>query len=387
MSHIDQCSVCGYGPEKVDWNLSNVAISEIVNCAEASVRRHKTWTKANGFDPSMTSYEGPTNDPNQPEWVKSSGVPRRAWQLADGTWRESYQNAGEDLTTDYEWDYSSLVGSLDGFDYVPGEELTGKPEAFIWADPQLGKAGEEGGGTKETVHRTLTARDKFIDRIKVNKPDTVYFVDLGDPVENCFSTGSQVGTNDLSVPDQILLYERLTVELIKSLLPYTNRIVHVTVTSNHGEARNGPKNNPYGSENDWGLHMQQVVKDRFSERPDLPVEFVRPGIGFDTATVETDDGTKIAFAHGHHAGSPANVVKWVEGQVVGEMPGHDAHVWVHGHFHHSASHSFGKGKMIFGAPSCDPGSGWFTKKKGVRSQPGVLALTLADRGWSNYSIL
>lgn len=387
ISHEKQCKICKYGEDKIDWGLSNKAISRVVDCADKSVARHKIWAEKNGFDLSLPAYEGQADDQNRPDWVAKSGVPSRAWQTGSGKWRESFQNAASEEPEEYDWDYSSIIDSLADFEYTPGQDMTGKPEAFIWADPQTGKTDRRGGGTKETVARSLTARDRFIDRIKVSKPEVVYFVDLGDPIENCFSTGSQVGTNDLSVPDQVLLYERLTVEMLKSILPYAGRIVHVAVTSNHGEARNATGNNPYGSENDWGLHMQQVVKDRFSERPDLPVTFARPDHEEDTAIIAMDDGTIVAFTHGHHAGSPKNVKAWVERQVIGERPGHDAHVWVVGHFHHAYSYSFGKGKMIFGAPSCDPGSAWVTRKNGEEAEPGVLALTFADKGWSNYSIL
>lgn len=372
-----QCKVCQYGPELVDWTLSKTEIARIVGCHRESVSRHIKHSE----DPELTvgaSFE----EREDGQWI-----PRRRWETPTGEVLNSFQfvpNAPENVEM---LDYSTISAALSDFTYTPGFDLTGKPEVFVWADPQLGKAGERGGGTKETLERTFAARDRFIDRIRSNKPSVVYLVDAGDPIENCFSTGSQIGTNDLTVPDQILTYERVTVELIKSLLPYTSKVIHVTVTSNHGEARNGQKNNPYTSENDWGLHMQQVVKDRFAERPDLPVEFIRPDESEDTAVFTTEDGTRVAVTHGHHAGSPNNMRKWVEGQVVGQRPGWNADIWITAHFHHSFSKSFGKHKMILGAPSCDPGSAWVTRKTGEEATPGVLALTIADGSWLNYSIL
>lgn len=89
--HSEKCRVCKYGVEMLDWNLSNVAIGQIVDCAESSVRRHRKWVEANGFESVQDSYSEDAED--RPEWVANSGVPRRAWQLPDGTWRQSYQNA------------------------------------------------------------------------------------------------------------------------------------------------------------------------------------------------------------------------------------------------------------------------------------------------------
>lgn len=80
-SHEKQCKVCAYGPDLIDWSLSNKAISRIINCSDKSVGGHRKWMDA--------------QDDGRPAWVAESGTPRGAWQLPDGTWRESYRNTAE----------------------------------------------------------------------------------------------------------------------------------------------------------------------------------------------------------------------------------------------------------------------------------------------------
>ena len=47
----------------------------------------------------------------------------------------------------------------------------------------------------------------------------------------------------------------------------------------------------------------------------------------------------------------------------------------------------GNGVAVFGTPSIDPGSAWFTRKTGEVCPPGLLALTVCAGKWSNHSIL
>jgi hypothetical protein len=47
----------------------------------------------------------------------------------------------------------------------------------------------------------------------------------------------------------------------------------------------------------------------------------------------------------------------------------------------------GNGTTVFGTPSIDPGSAWFTRKTGECSPPGVTCLTVGDSKWTNYSVV
>lgn len=383
MNHESQCKICAFGAEDIDWSLSNTAIGEIVDCAESSVRRHRKWAKANGFDLGSTNLV--TNGHEFPETpVPGSWIPRRHWQTPNGEVLNSFQFVPDAVNEEgLNLDYDKLESAFNAVPDIQPQAEGGPQEVLVLADPQIGKAGEHGGGTKETIERVFASVERAIERYKINRPSHLYLVDLGDPIENVGSTASQIGTNDLSVPDQVLTYIRLTVEIISRLAPHVDAMTHVTVTSNHGEARSSLKVNPYGSENDWGLHMQQVVKDRLGDK----LGFIRPEINEDTSVVTMADGTKVAFNHGHHSGTQAGIKKWVTGQIVGRRPGWDADAWLLGHFHNPHHMHVGNGIDVFGTPSIDPGSAWFTRKTGESSPPGMTALTFSHGNWSNYSIL
>ena len=384
-THQKQCGVCKYGPDELDWGLSNVALSQIIDCSEASIRRHKKWAEANGFDLGLGSSS--TETEGAPDWVDTTGVPRRAWQLADGTWRQSFQYAPS------EEGVTALIDNERINNLILGWPMTKLPTAFtpgvecaFPADLQLGKAGEAGGGTPETIARFQASMERVAQRWEVSRPEHGLLADMGDLVENLFSTPSQVSTVDRSLPEQVEDAVALYVNAIGRLLPLVGTLHVATVTSNHGEARNAMKVNPFGSENDWGLMIFRLVKTMCEARG-WDVVFHRPERNEDTAVVEFPDGTKVALTHGHHSGTPQRMKEWVKNQIVGRRPGWDADVWVAGHYHHDYHFPVGDGRIVFGTPSLDGGSAWFTRKSGEVSPPGVMCLTLANHGWSNYSIL
>lgn len=384
-NHQKQCKVCAFGPENLDFTLSHAAISQIVDCAKRSVGRHIAWAEANGFalnrGASLQDTEG------APGWVNTSGTPRRAWQLPDGTWRQSFQHAGTDPLPEVHLD-NELIDrlildwptALAQTDWYVDDDL-----AFI-ADPQLGKANEQGGGTDETIARTLASVEAVAQRWALLKPRNGYVCDLGDLIENLFSTPAQVSTNDRSLPEQVEDAVALYMNVLGRLLPLVGTLHHATVTSNHGEARTGPKVNPYGSENDWGLMIQRTIQGRCEDRG-WDVVFHRPEHNEDTTVLTMTDGTEVALNHGHHSGSPQKMKAWVTGQIVGRRPGWNARVWVHGHFHHPEHFPVGNGVTVFGTPALDGGSAWFTRKTGESSPPGIACLSMTNGKWINYSIL
>lgn len=101
MRHVEQCKVCQYGPGSVDWNKTNAAISIEVDCSKDSVRRHRLWATVNGIEPDTLLDTVDTE--GAPSWVSRTGVPRRAWQLPDGTWRQSFQHATDDDEGEPAW--------------------------------------------------------------------------------------------------------------------------------------------------------------------------------------------------------------------------------------------------------------------------------------------
>lgn len=383
-SHAKQCRICQYGPEGIDWGLTNQAISEIADVSKDSVRRHRKWATVNGFDVSQSAAV--IDSEGVPEWVEQTGKPRRAWQLASGEWRESYQNVDDSEPAVHidndridslirEWPLQKI-----DMDHSVLYDLANP------ADLQLGKAGEALGGTEETIQRFQDAIEAVAQRWTLLKPEHGYLNDLGDLIENLFSTTSQVSTNDRGLPEQIEDAVALYMNALGRLLPLVKTLHFSVVTSNHGEARNAMKANPYGSENDWGLHIQRVIQGKCADRG-WDVEFHRPDRNEDTTVLTLPDGSKVALNHGHHSGTPTRVKEWVKNQIVGHRPGWDADIWILGHYHHDYHFPVGDGRMVFGTPALDGGSAWFTRKSGEVSAPGIMCLTVSEGDWSNHSIL
>lgn len=377
---MNNCRVCEHGPEELDWSLSNVAIGAIVDCSEASVRRHKKHSE----DPELVAgLETPSDAVN---WI-----PRRKWMSASGELMYSYQNGDlgasaspEEIHVDNER-IDSLI--LDWPEPTGEQDFDGAPEFAFPADAQIGKAGEAGGGTPETIQRFMASIENVAYRWGRNKPTEGYLCDMGDLVENIYSTPSQLSTNDRSLPQQLEDAQAMYMNAIGRLRGVVGTLHVAMQTSNHGEARSAPKVNPYGSENDWGLHILRLLQTRCEDRGWDNVVFHRPAKNEDTTVITTSDGTKVALNHGHHSGTPAGVKKWVTNQIVGRRPGWDANLHVLGHYHHPYQFPIGDGRTVFGTPALDGGSAWFTRKSGEVSPPGIMCLTVAHGGWSNYSIL
>lgn len=388
MTHEEQCSICQYGPESVDWGQSNVEIARTLSISEGSVRRHKKWAKANGIGPGerLTTVKGFTTRPETD--IPGKWVPRRQWETPRGDVLNSFQFIPDESVSELHIDNERIDSLIrDVPDIVFPDVTEGPTEVLILADPQLGKAGERGGGTDETIARVYAkVKDAIETRYILNPPKQLVLVDGGDIIENIFSTPAQVSTNDRTLPEQVEDAIAMYVNVIGMLLPYVDELVHVAVTSNHAEARTAPKVNPYNSENDWGLMIQRQIAQRCEDKG-WDVTFVRPGFNEDTAVVDTVDGTQIAFNHGHHSSSPATMKTWVSGQIVGRRPGWDADIWVMSHYHHAYHFPVGSGTTVFGTPALDGGSEWVARKKGESYPAGALAFTVDSGKWSNYTLL
>lgn len=379
-THETQCSICKYGVERIDWDRSNYLIAAEVGVSEKSVRRHLKWVEVNGFDRTQSATTLPDT-----EKVPGTWIPRRRWQTPQGGVLNSFQFIPDDFDVSLD---NERIDSLIRDVPQPAERThmrNGLPEFACPADLQLGKH-ERGIGTVETMTKFYFSIQRVAERWTTLQPREGYLCDMGDLIENIYSTSSQAATNDRTVPQQVEDAIALYMNAIGLLLPLTDKLTFATVTSNHGEARSAMKVNPYDSENDWGLFIQRQLRNRCEDRS-WDVNFVRPDEYEDTAVIRTSDGTTVALTHGHHSGTPAAMEKWITGQIVGQCPGHDADIWVHGHYHNPTHFSVGRGIDVFGTPSLDPSSEWFAKKTGKRARQGITAFTVDKGLWSNYSIL
>lgn len=392
-----QCKACAIEEERgirVDDSMTNVAWGRELGIGESSVRRHKAHApvtaQASGFvdqdgnDTLLTSIDVPA------EFVTSRGMSLRdpitgSWQKVN--WQPNKKALHDTLR------YDDLREALEGWS-APKHHSTlngGHAAVFCMSDLQIGKAGQRMGGTPETLERIRQSIQKFVHELDsihpALLPQTIVIWDGGDPVENVFNTPEQIATNDLSLPEQIRVARRIFLEAIKALAPYAEKLVFVTVPSNHGRMRVGYKAAGGTVDADFGLEISHQIEDVVRENPSLDhVSFVRPDPLFETAELEVAN-TKLAFTHGHNSSGQKGHSRWWADQAHGRFPGWDADLLLTAHFHNLGVTQSGNGRWIIETSSSDAGSDWFANKSGQTAMQGVTAFDVKDGMWSNIRIL
>lgn len=257
-------------------------------------------------------------------------------------------------------------------------------EVFALSDVQLGKAHETGGGSKETIERVLQAAYKFKERILRTKPVSVIITDLGDGIENINNTPQQLCTNDLELGEQIRCFRRLMLEVIKIIAPYAPKVYVVAVPSNHGEIRNGSRKPTGTPENDYGIEISFQLQDicENAEQECLRnIEFVRPANKQLTAVIDLENGSQIAFNHGHKAqGGIQGQEAWWKNQCFAEMPGSHANIMVMGHFHNHQVMQTGGKRWLISCAASEPSSDYFSSYSGKSSVRGVTTFAVNEKG-------
>lgn len=273
--------------------------------------------------------------------------------------------------------------TVEGGLYLAGRELV--------VTHNCGKAGESGGGTKDTIQRVLTSASRFAQRAAERKPQAIVVTDCGDITENMFNVpGHQLSTNDLDLADQIRVARRLQLEVLKMLSPLAPEVYYVSVPSNHGQVRTGPKAAVGGVENDFGVEISYQLEDicEIAESPALRnVQFVRPDKYAETAVLTVAD-TTLAFNHGHRAsGGQAGQDKWWTEQDHGRQPGWNADILVVAHYHNMRLEQSGDGRWIIHLSASEPSSDYFARSKGTTSKRGVTCFSVQRGMWSDLEIL
>lgn len=376
------CKLCALGVG-LEPNLSQREVAAKYNLgSKSSVGRHRKhyaqqhqatevdgdiWTR-NGLDPDDYEVERMSIlDKSTGSWVKV----RRT--------RETTEALSYD-------DLADLWGSP----VVPtGPALArAQAEVLLMADLQIGKAGERGGGTKETLRRTRNSVEAFKARLGHSPGiEDIVLVDMGDPIENVFNTPDQAFTNDLDVPTQIRVARRAFADAIKELAPYAASLTFVSVPSNHGQFRTGYKSPGGTIDADFGVEINYSLEEQFADREGYEhVKFVRPEPLDDTAVVEVA-GTKIAFNHGYDSRGTHRHGDWWAKRDHGRMTGWDADILCMAHYHNMGLQQSGDGRWIISAASVDPGSAWFQRKTGESALAGMTAFGVNSGQWRNLALL
>lgn len=381
-------------------NISTTTISRIINAWNLVLEWRGEVYHRNDILEAMEQNEIGTeaepyesNDLTLSELFSGESIPvgalksARVHKLKDGSYSKSFtfdpQRAHSDIQMH---SYEELNDVINNF--TPEQPNLDNhcmlTEVFALSDVQLGKAHETGGGSKETIERVLQSAYKFKERILRTKPVSVIITDLGDGIENINNTPQQLCTNDLELGEQIRCFRRLMLEVIKIIAPYAPKVYVVSVPSNHGEIRNGGRKPTGTPENDYGIEISFQLQDicENAEQECLRnITFVRPANKQLTAVIDLENGSQIAFNHGHKAqGGIAGQEAWWKNQCFAEMPGSHANIMVMGHFHNHQVMQTGGKRWLISCAASEPSSDYFSSYSGKSSVRGVTTFAVNEKG-------
>ena len=243
------------------------------------------------------------------------------------------------------------------------------------------------------VDLVLALKGSVVDRLKAERPDTLYVIGMGDLIEGCdghypmqtFTTGAG-GLNGRR--DQVKLVRRLLVELVTEWARHVDRVVLSAVPGNHGENRKNGKAYTTFEDND-DLAVVEQVGEILAANPGAygHVRTVLPD-GDMSLTLDVA-GTVVGFIHGHQAtrgaGPRQRLDNWWKGKQSAKHPIGDADILVAGHLHHLVVVQDGP-RTIMQCPAL-AFSRWFTERGGAETKPGTLTFSTSALGWDRMMIL
>jgi predicted phosphodiesterase len=323
-----------------------------------------------------------------------TGLRRSKWQRWDGEWLESFRA-----------NFIPQSGSI----AVPSDELLeviakwkpakpfsspsaprSEPLAFVvvLADTQIGKM--DGGGSEGIIENVMTKVDAAVLRLKELRKlgrtiDAIYLPQLGDCIEGFNSQGGRnAWRNDLDLTQQIRVYRRLLLHMVKTFAPLAERVVVPSVGGNHDEAVRSGNAMATTYTDSFALDAASAVADALADHPNYKhVSFVFPK--YDRLTVTLDMcGTVVGMTHGHQCRGKA--VDWWAKQAHGQQEIGDATLLLTGHYHHLRVEQTGA-KTWIQTPALDGGSIWFENSSGQAAPAGMLTLTVGRNGWGDLQVL
>jgi hypothetical protein len=252
-----------------------------------------------------------------------------------------------------------------------------------WSDLQVGKVDYRGDSSSLVARVTETA-DKLIEMIKKEKPKKLFFLDVGDTVENFGNANAeqQYVSNDLSIMDQVDVATTMAWRTIRRLAELVPTVTYASVGSNHCQWRRNGKAIGKPTD-DWGVFIGRQLARLALESGANNMRFVEPQPYEESLALDIfEDGYHVlGLAHGHQARRPDLMATWWRQQAFGNQPVAEASILVHGHFHHLrvtelGSTPKGTSRFLIMAPTMDNGSNWFRLVTGEDSIPGLAAFYL-----------
>lgn len=261
----------------------------------------------------------------------------------------------------------------------------------VYGDMQIGKV-DDAGGTAETIERVLGKTDAAVDRLKalrkVGVPvNQITLPVLGDCVEGFSSQGGKLAwRQDLAPTEQIRVYRRLMLEVIRRFAPLADRVVVPVVPGNHDDAQ---RNLVTLQNDDFATEGIAAVADALAMNPEAygHVTCVFPHRDRSTVTLDIC-GTITGLAHGHQVRQTAKegAHAWWAQQAHGLQPIGEASLLVTAHYHHLRLLQPGR-KTWLQIPALDNGSRWWTEKTGAEAPAGLVTMTVGGGGWDNLCVI
>jgi hypothetical protein len=242
------------------------------------------------------------------------------------------------------------------------------------SDLQLGKS-DEFGGFDDTMARIKQSLANIVAELEESRPAEIIFLDGGDVMENFNNTSTQAHTNDKDTTQQIRAARMVMALLVRTLAQHCDKLVYVTVPSNHCRVRSGPKapiSNPY---DDYGIDVNHAVEEILEGRPEFAhVSFERPKNPYHEHVMYHSEisNTTLGFIHGHQKNSITALPTWLDEQVADNRGFESVSVLFTAHYHTFFMLPARGMRMVVGTPTQDNGSSWFTNKTGIRSGTGFL---------------
>ena len=258
-----------------------------------------------------------------------------------------------------------------------------------WSDAQTGKTDHRGGTPEliERVYRVKAGLERYIEKWE---PTISRFMDGGDAIEGFENTGGQMGTNDLSLMEQIDLETTFEFDYIKLLSEATEQVGVYGVGSNHCRWRNGKAALGKPSD-DFGLLIKKTLQRTFAMNEAYShISFHEPApykeyVKFDSY------GTTTAMLHGHQNSNPRNPEAfWLK-----QFMGNDmalSHILHQSHYHYYMQLPMGRHpvdnrqRWFIQNPTMDNGSSWYANNAGSDSDPGMVVYIVDENGLNQDSL-
>jgi hypothetical protein len=268
---------------------------------------------------------------------------------------------------------------------TPLKASSDKALVVLWSDLQVGKV-DYRGNSESLIERVGLMQQRITALIKREKPKKVIFADLGDTVENFTNAANmqQLQSNDLSIMEQVDLATTFAWQTLKQIVALVPDVTYASIGSNHCQWRVGGQTVGKATD-DWAVFIGRQLA-RMAGELELPIKFLEPQPHDESLALDVfgDSFHILGLVHGHQVQRPEGIGDWWRKQAFGRQPVSDATILCHGHFHHlrvteMGSTPQGSSRFVVMGATLDNGSGWFKKRSGEDSVPGLVTFLL-ERG-------